>query len=392
MSEENKHDSKIPGFVRFGREEYSSEEQAAIQKALNARLGPNFISKRPVGGGQYAAYLEGHRAIGLANEIFGYNGWSHSVTQQTIDFVDHNAGKFFVGASAIVKVQLKDGSFHEDIGYGVSEGMRSKALSIEKARKEAVTDALKRALKSFGNILGNCLSDKDYLKMVGAMDKTTPIYHADEMLNQTSTGLAELRTRHLRKNEAAKLKRESMLSGKVTNKLDVTNKANLEAHLETGVESSSPTPSSIGQTISNDAVNGQTVPKKKEYTVNVESVEAGDNKEEVEEKGKPEKETDPAEFARQERLRKQREKQAKFQQEIKQKKEVEKRKSFKEDNLLVEDGDDMWDVLTQFPANVENIEPGPPSPKRKRSYTVDGHLEQRQSPRILKQTNGGRFR
>ncbi len=37
--------------------------------------------------------------------------------------------------------------FHEDIGYGVSEGMKSKALSIEKARKEAVTDGLKRALK-----------------------------------------------------------------------------------------------------------------------------------------------------------------------------------------------------------------------------------------------------
>ena len=31
--------------VRFGREQYSSEEQAAIQKALHARLGPNFISK-----------------------------------------------------------------------------------------------------------------------------------------------------------------------------------------------------------------------------------------------------------------------------------------------------------------------------------------------------------
>ena len=37
--------------------------------------------------------------------------------------------------------------FHEDIGYGVSEGMKSKALSLEKARKEAVTDGLKRALK-----------------------------------------------------------------------------------------------------------------------------------------------------------------------------------------------------------------------------------------------------
>ena len=32
-------------FVRFGLEQYSSEEQAAIQKALHARLGPNFISR-----------------------------------------------------------------------------------------------------------------------------------------------------------------------------------------------------------------------------------------------------------------------------------------------------------------------------------------------------------
>lgn len=33
------------------------------------------------------------------------------------------------------------------MGYGVSEGLKSKALSLEKARKEAVTDGLKRALK-----------------------------------------------------------------------------------------------------------------------------------------------------------------------------------------------------------------------------------------------------
>ena len=44
--------------------------------------------------------------------------------------------------------------------------MKSKALSIEKARKESITDGLKRALKSFGNALGNCLSDKDYLRYV----------------------------------------------------------------------------------------------------------------------------------------------------------------------------------------------------------------------------------
>ena len=30
------------------------------------------------------AYIEGHRLIGLANETFGFNGWSHSITQQNI--------------------------------------------------------------------------------------------------------------------------------------------------------------------------------------------------------------------------------------------------------------------------------------------------------------------
>lgn len=33
----------------FGRVEFSCEEQAAINKALQQRLGPNFISQRPAG-------------------------------------------------------------------------------------------------------------------------------------------------------------------------------------------------------------------------------------------------------------------------------------------------------------------------------------------------------
>ena len=42
----------------------------------------------------------------------------------------------------------------------------AKKWKDEKARKEAVTDGLKRALKSFGNLLGNCLSDKDYVRLL----------------------------------------------------------------------------------------------------------------------------------------------------------------------------------------------------------------------------------
>ncbi|XP_040201221.1 DNA repair protein RAD52 homolog isoform X3 [Rana temporaria] len=155
----------------FGQHKYTAEEYQAIQNALRQKLGPEYISSRQAGGGQKVCYIEGHRVISLANEMFGYNGWSHSITQQNVDFVDLSNGKFYVGVCAFVKVQLKDGSFHEDVGYGVSEGLKSKALSLEKARKEAVTDGLKRALKCFGNSLGNCIMDKNYLRAVNKLPK-----------------------------------------------------------------------------------------------------------------------------------------------------------------------------------------------------------------------------
>ncbi|XP_055213498.1 DNA repair protein RAD52 homolog isoform X4 [Gorilla gorilla gorilla] len=155
----------------FGQCQYTAEEYQAIQKALRQRLGPEYISSRMAGGGQKVCYIEGHRVINLANEMFGYNGWAHSITQQNVDFVDLNNGKFYVGVCAFVRVQLKDGSYHEDVGYGVSEGLKSKALSLEKARKEAVTDGLKRALRSFGNALGNCILDKDYLRSLNKLPR-----------------------------------------------------------------------------------------------------------------------------------------------------------------------------------------------------------------------------
>ncbi|KAM8980288.1 DNA repair protein RAD52 homolog [Sarcophilus harrisii] len=155
----------------FGQYQYTADEYQAIQNALRQRLGPEYISSRQAGGGQKVCYIEGHRVISLANEMFGYNGWAHSITQQNVDFVDLNNGKFYVGVCAFVRVQLKDGSYHEDVGYGVSEGLKSKALSLEKARKEAVTDGLKRALRCFGNALGNCILDKDYLKSLNKLPR-----------------------------------------------------------------------------------------------------------------------------------------------------------------------------------------------------------------------------
>nr|XP_044993368.1 DNA repair protein RAD52 homolog isoform X3 [Jaculus jaculus] len=91
----------------FGQSHYTAEEYQAIQKALRQRLGPEYISSRMAGGGQKVCYIEGHRVINLANEMFGYNGWAHSITQQNVDFVDLNNGKFYVGVCAFVRVQLK---------------------------------------------------------------------------------------------------------------------------------------------------------------------------------------------------------------------------------------------------------------------------------------------
>lgn len=46
-------------------------------------------------------YIEGHKVISLANEMFGFNGWAHSVTQQ-------NVGKYLIGIKKSVHI------FHYD--------------------------------------------------------------------------------------------------------------------------------------------------------------------------------------------------------------------------------------------------------------------------------------
>uniref|UniRef100_UPI00358E1759 DNA repair protein RAD52 homolog n=1 Tax=Myxine glutinosa TaxID=7769 RepID=UPI00358E1759 len=168
--------------IAINQSEYKTQEFTSTHHALRQRLGPEFITQRPGAGGQKVSYLEGHRLVTLANEIFGFDGWSHSVTYQNIDFIDEVDGRFSIGVTAFVKAEIKNGAFHEDVGYGVSEGLRSKAQAIEKAKKESVTDALKRALKSFGNCLGNCLLDKDYLKHVNKMPRQVGQHVHDEIV------------------------------------------------------------------------------------------------------------------------------------------------------------------------------------------------------------------
>ncbi len=110
--------------------------------------------------------MEGWRAVELANHIFGFNKWSSTVLDLSKEYMDEvNPGKFSCAYSAVVRVTLKDGSFHEDIGFGEALNQRGKGSAIEMAKKSAVTDALKRCLRLFGNALGNSIYDKDHCKI-----------------------------------------------------------------------------------------------------------------------------------------------------------------------------------------------------------------------------------
>ncbi|KAG9104865.1 DNA repair protein rad52 [Ceratobasidium sp. 370] len=147
----------------------STEQLAAMQAKLNRKLGPEFLSQRPgPGGGPKLTYAEGWKIINLANEVFGFNGWSSSVLSITTDYIDYNENtqRYNVGVSAVIRVTLRDGAFHEDVGFGALENAKGKGMALDKCKKEAVTDGIKRTLRNFGNVLGNCLYDKQYVSEI----------------------------------------------------------------------------------------------------------------------------------------------------------------------------------------------------------------------------------
>lgn len=151
--------------------EYTATEIATLQSRLEKQLGPEYLSSRSGPSGQKVWYVTAEKCIALANEVFGFNGWSSQIKEIQVDFVDEHPQTFKItlGLSVVVRVTLRDGTFHEDIGYGHIENCSGKAKAFEKAKKEGTTDALKRALRNFGNVLGNCIYDKDYVKKVTKM-------------------------------------------------------------------------------------------------------------------------------------------------------------------------------------------------------------------------------
>lgn len=149
---------------------YSEGERARIQNLLSQKLQSSELQSRSNGsGGGKVYYIEGQKCFDIANMIFGFDGWSSAVTHNiTTDFIENSTmgqDKVNIGVSAVVRVTLKNGSYHEDVGYGLAQNLK-KGDGLEKAKKEAVTDARKRALRLFGPKLGNSVYDKEHIAKV----------------------------------------------------------------------------------------------------------------------------------------------------------------------------------------------------------------------------------
>lgn len=126
---------------------------------LSAPLDSKHVKKAPQG--KYGEYVDGHHVISEANRIFDF-AWSYVITSlEQCSRVETNGGdQIRIGYRCTVRVTVGDIT-REGAAVGVGIGKPANEADIhESAVKEAETDALKRALRSFGNTFGLALYDK----------------------------------------------------------------------------------------------------------------------------------------------------------------------------------------------------------------------------------------
>jgi DNA repair and recombination protein RAD52 len=124
---------------------------------------------KPPAPGKYGEYIEGWRTIDIANAIFGFDGWTRETVllqetnRELVTLKDKQGVEYKqwrVGYLAKVRVEA-GGIVREGTGFGQGQGKpEGVGDAIESAAKEAETDAMKRALMTFGNPLGLALYDK----------------------------------------------------------------------------------------------------------------------------------------------------------------------------------------------------------------------------------------
>jgi len=167
---------------------FDKETDSLLKKDLSQQL----ISTRK-SGGRLLRYIEGHTTIDQANKIFGPGNWSFEALscEQSV-VIDPLTGEAVgVAYNAVVRLLVRGAvgpvvevGSHPVLSWSVDEvvtGRRTEGDDIEtraittaeriqahrtivdaheNARKSAVTDAMKRCLRTYGSALGNGLYGK----------------------------------------------------------------------------------------------------------------------------------------------------------------------------------------------------------------------------------------
>jgi len=147
--------------------------------ALAAPLNRANVQTRSQAGRSFN-YLEGWVAIREANRIFGFDGWQRETIElrcvaesQRPTGRDQKPGW---GVTYIARVRIRLGSQSSGVPTLVREGSGAGhgidvdlGLAHESALKEAETDAMKRALMTFGNPFGLALYDKQQRQVTSSV-------------------------------------------------------------------------------------------------------------------------------------------------------------------------------------------------------------------------------
>jgi len=131
-------------------------------KALAAKLSAKHVKTRQHGG-VTLSYIEGWHAIAEANRIFGFDAWDRETISAQCVWNRARKGHHECSYIAQVRIRVRAGDSvicreGSGSGHGVSP---TPGEAHESALKQAETDAMKRALVTFGNPFGLALYDKE---------------------------------------------------------------------------------------------------------------------------------------------------------------------------------------------------------------------------------------
>lgn len=145
--------------TRLHHDIFTPEQQAL----LNADYEHSNVLFRKGAGDSQLAYFPGHLYVETANKIFGHGNWGYSLIGpvELVGMSDNSGTITGYYYAARIRLEVRGCMPIEE--EGTCPVSRTTADDHDKARKGAITDAMKRALRIYGEQFGLSLYDKTEL-------------------------------------------------------------------------------------------------------------------------------------------------------------------------------------------------------------------------------------